>query len=264
MMRLWVESYAKSTRPSSSALFSLITHAALVGAAVWATQRPPALPSEWIENRPYFLPPPDRSPSQEGSRETLKYIELAPIGLGAGFGLAATKADKPATPEPSMPDLGDLGKDLTTSTLQPSLIGGDSVYSELQVDSSVARYPGSAAPAYPSNLLKQGVQGSVTTQYVVDTTGFADTTSLKILRSTHNDFTVAVRAALPMMRFVPAKVGSRHVRQLVEQEFSFKIEPPVPAPTTKSAGARKPDEHQDSARLRPPDFTIVPLPITRG
>lgn len=262
-MRLWVESYAKSTSPSSSALFSLITHAALIGAAVWSTQRPPALPSEWIENRPYFLPPPDRSPAQEGSRETLKYIELAPIGLGSGFGAAATNAEKPATPEPSMPDLGDLGKDLTTSSLQPSLIGGDSVYSELQVDSSVARYPGSAAPAYPANLLKQGVQGSVTTQYVVDTTGFADTTSLKILRSSHNDFTVAVRAALPLMRFVPAKVGSRHVRQLVEQEFSFKIEPPAPTPTTKAAG-RKPDDHQDSARFRPPDISAPPPSISRG
>jgi len=34
-----------------------------------------------------------------------------------------------------------------------------------------------------------------------------------------------VRAAIPYMRFFPAKVGPRRVRQLVEQEFSFKIDP---------------------------------------
>jgi hypothetical protein len=88
------------------------------------------------------------------------------------------------------------------------------------------------------------MQGSVTTQYVVDTTGFADTTSLKIMRSTHQEFADAVRAALPYMRFFPAKVGSKKVRQLVEQEFSFRIEQPTaPSGTTPAtqASAKKPD-----------------------
>jgi protein TonB len=116
------------------------------------------------------------------------------------------------------------------------------VFSQLEVDSTVARYPGRAAPAYPNEMLKQGVQGSVTTQYVVDTSGFADTTSLKIMRTSNPEFADAVRAALPYMRFFPAKVGTKKVRQLVEQEFSFKIEQAANQTTPATqASAKKPD-----------------------
>ena len=238
MMRLWVESYAKTTPISTSALLSVVTHAALIAVAVVATRRPADVSSEWIENRAYYLPPPNRTRAQVGSHETIKYVELAPEGLGAGFGSTIVPIAKDEKPVGELsPTTGDLGRDLTNSDAAPPLAGQDSVFSELQVDSTVARYPGSAAPAYPTEMLRQNVQGSVVTQYVVDTTGFADTLSLRIVRTTHADFTNAVRAALPFMRFYPAKVGTKKVRQLVEQEFTFKIEQPA----TQAAETKKPD-----------------------
>lgn len=242
MMRLWVESYAKSTSVSPSAAFSIVTHAVLIGAAIASTSRPATVDPDWIENRAYYLPPPNRTPSQPGSTETIKYIELAPEGLGSGFGPSDIGTQPAGQPHDESPSIGDLGRDMTNSDSAPTLAGADSVFTQLEVDSIVSRYPGSAAPAYPIEMLKQGVQGSVMTQYVVDTSGFADTTSLKVLRSTHVDFTDAVRAALPYMRFYPAKVGSKKVRQLVEQEFTFRIEQAatqvVPA---SQASAKKPD-----------------------
>jgi protein TonB len=220
--RRWVESYSRSTRDGSSAVISIIAHALVVGAAVAATNRPANLETDWIANRVYYLPPPDNRPSQEGSREKLAYIELAPEGTGSGFGKTGDGADPIIKDLPS--GLGDIGRDLTTSIDAPKLSGYDSVFTQLEVDSIVTRYPGSAAPQYPEELVKEGVQGSVVTQFVVDTTGLADSASLKIVRTTNVAFAQAVRAALPYMRFFPAKVGSRKVRQLVEQEFSFKIE----------------------------------------
>jgi hypothetical protein len=243
MMRLWVESYSRSTPVSSSAVISVVTHALLIGAAIASTTRPPNLRADWIENRAYYLPPPNRAPSQEGSRETIKYIALAPEGIGAGYGPlgAGGGVEKQVVHDPSE-KLGDLGRDLTSSENAPTLGGNDSVFTQLEVDSIVARYPGSAAPAYPIEMLKQGVQGSVTTQYVVDTTGFADTTSLRILRTTNAEFSDAVRVALPFMRFFPAKVGPKKVRQLVEQEFSFKIEQAANQTTSATqASAKKPE-----------------------
>ena len=254
MMRLWVESYSKSAPVSSSAVISIVTHALLVGGAIASTSRPANLDADWIENRPYYLPPPNRVPDQSGSRETIRYVELAPEGVGAGFGKVGTGPERPEIKEISESP-GDLGRELTSSVAAPTLAGGDSVFSQLEVDSIVARYPGSAAPAYPAEMLKQGMQGSVTTQYVVDTTGFADTTSLKIMRATHAQFAEAVRAALPYMRFFPAKVGSKRVRQLVEQEFSFKIEQPVSTqgstPATQ-ASAKKPERDTSVQSQRNP------------
>jgi hypothetical protein len=52
---------------------------------------------------------------------------------------------------------------------------------------------------------------------------------------------LAVRAALPYMRFFPAKVGAKKVRQLVEQEFSFKIEQAATQTPATQASAKKPD-----------------------
>src|SRR5690348_5033904 len=251
MMRLWTESYSRSTSRSASAVVSVVAHALLIGAAVAATTRPASIEADWIENRVYYLPPPDRAPSQAGSVETIKSVELAPEDPGAGFGPGDLGASTEA-PHESAPSLGDLGRDTTNTDSAPTLAGGDSVFSQLEVDSTVSRYPGSAAPAYPIEMLKQGVQGSVMTQYVVDTTGFADTTSLKVLRSTHEDFTTAVRAALPYMRFFPAKVGSKKVRQLVEQEFSFKIEQAATEATPATqASAKKPLDKPTDAQRNP-------------
>jgi protein TonB len=251
MMRLWVESYAKSTPISSSAVVSLVTHAALIAGAVASTSRPASVDPDWIENRAYYLPPPDRVPTQAGSTETIKYVEIAPEGAGAGFGPGGSEFAE-APPHEKSPSKGDLGRDTTNSEPAPTLAGGDSVFSQLEVDSTVSRYPGSAAPAYPIEMLKQGVQGSVMTQYVVDTSGFADTSSLKVLRSTHEEFTAAVRAALPYMRFYPAKVGSKKVRQLVEQEFTFKIEQATTdAMPATQASAKKPLDKPSDAQRNP-------------
>jgi protein TonB len=241
MMRLWVESYSRATPVSSSAVVSVVTHALLIGAAIASTSRPANIDGDWIENRAYYLPPPNRMPSQEASGETIKYVELAPEGVGSGFGGGELGSDHPVAHELS-DNPGDLGRDTTSSDKAPQLAGADSVFTQLEVDSTVSRYPGSAAPAYPVEMLKQGVQGSVVTQYVVDTTGFADTTSLKIMSTTHEQFSDAVRAALPYMRFFPAKVGSKKVRQLVEQEFSFKIEQSASqtTPATQTS-AKKPE-----------------------
>src|SRR5690348_10953137 len=95
MMRLWVESYSRSTPVSSSAVISVFAHALLIGGAIAATRRPSNLDPDWIENRAYYLPPPNRMPAQEGSRETIKYIELAPEGVGSGLGKGGFGAGEP-------------------------------------------------------------------------------------------------------------------------------------------------------------------------
>ena len=101
----------------------------------------------------------------------------------------------------------------------------DSVFSVLEVDRMVERYDGSAAPAYPPELIAKGVQGMVQAIYVVDTTGRVDTTSIEVLASDHPQFTQSVREALDHMRFRPALRGGQPVRQRVQQKFRFQIQP---------------------------------------
>jgi TonB family protein len=109
----------------------------------------------------------------------------------------------------------------------------DTAYFEFQVDRPVRLLAG-GAPAYPAMLQSTGVQGQVIAQYVVDTLGRAEAASFRVLESTHVLFTSAVQAALPALRFVPAEVGGRKVRQLVQQPFVFSIEAPAPPPADQA------------------------------
>lgn len=223
MMRLWLETYGRTTAVSQSAVLSVVTHAVLIALAIAGTAKGPEVTAESLAENVFYRPPPNRAARQQETRESLRYFELAPEGLGAGLGTPLADVTKAFT-EIDRSTPGDLGTEPVTAVDAPEIPGADSVLTILEVDSIAVRDPQSAAPAYPLELLKQGVQGSVYTRYVVDTSGFADTTSLKIVRTTRPEFSAAVREALPHMRFSPARLGSRKVRQLVEQEFTFRIQ----------------------------------------
>jgi TonB family protein len=118
------------------------------------------------------------------------------------------------------------GKLLATQTIPDVLPGprvAKGVYFEYQVEQPVMAVPGSPAPRYPDILKKAGVSGEVIASFVVDTTGKADVNSLKVLRSSHELFVNSVATALQDMRFTPALVGGRKVKQLVMQPFVFQI-----------------------------------------
>ena len=123
------------------------------------------------------------------------------------------------------PTAGDTATSTQLTISLPNLLG-DSVLTEIEVDSAVKRYEWSAAPDYPINLLRQNIEGGAFIVYVVDTLGLADTASMKVINATHEEFVQAVRDAMPKMRFRPAILGGYKVRQLVQQNFSFKIQRP--------------------------------------
>jgi protein TonB len=100
---------------------------------------------------------------------------------------------------------------------------GDQPYFDFQVEKPVVAAPGSAGPQYPDMLRSAGIEGQVLAQFVVDTTGRADMGTFKALRSDNDLFTTAVKNALARMRFLPAEVGGRKVKQLVQQPFQFSL-----------------------------------------
>jgi protein TonB len=229
MLKPWLDTYAKSTTLAPSVVLSIIAHSALIGAAVAATidsaiQDKP-LPDNSIVR---FLAPPDRPAGQLPQREMVRFVALAVPAPGSGVVPKAVEKVK-------LQDKS-TGIDEHDVLPLPELHGEDSVFTVIEVDSAASRYEWSAAPAYPPKMLERNVDGSVRAEFVVGQDGYADTASLRILVSTHPDFTKAVREALPFMRFRPAKIGGASVNQLVQQEFRFKIT----ATATDSLKPRKP------------------------
>jgi TonB family protein len=108
--------------------------------------------------------------------------------------------------------------------------------------------PGNPAPRYPAERLATRDTAIVRIQVVVDTSGYADMSTVKVLGSPLPAFTRAALEALPTYRFLPAEVGGgaprgcrpapsgvpqcsipgrpgKKVRQLLEIPFRF--QPPA-------------------------------------
>jgi hypothetical protein len=173
--------------------------------------------------------------------ERVRYVQPPlPRSLGdafGGFGLARGSAPVAA---PRGAGGGRGGHQLRPQVKQiaplppdkPPGDGGE-VYIEAEVDTPVSRDPSSSAPAYPPYLEETHVEGFVVAEYVVDTTGRADSATLHIDIASHPAFAESLRAALPGMRFVPATLNGKKVRERVRQEFVFQLGPaPTPSKTT--------------------------------
>lgn len=225
MLKLWREEYTRPDRRAAGTLTSVVVHAAIITLAVVATNPPEGFVRGLysLANKVVYVAPPARAPNTEGSKEQLKFVEAAPEAEGAGLARGPIGAEQVKQVGVLSPQPGDLGTEQTSTIESREFASYDTVFTIAEVDSAVSVDPSSAAPAYPPALLKLGVEGSVMVRYVVDSLGHADVSTLKIVRATRIEFAVAVREALPLMRFTPAKMGPKAVPQLVEQPFNFRI-----------------------------------------
>lgn len=221
-MHLLLESHVPKTTPLGVAV-SLGIHALLAFVVVSAYRHGSEDPDQALEEFAMFLVPPDRSiyvagdgtqyvQGTEGEGRKASDEGQGGTGKEGGSGLAS-------------PIAGDTATSTQLTISLPNLLG-DSILTEIEVDSAVKRYEWSAAPAYPMAMLQQNIEGGAFVIYVVDTMGYADTTNFTVVRATHDEFAQAVKDAMPKMRFRPAILGGVKVRQLVQQNFTFKIQRP--------------------------------------
>ncbi len=165
----------------------------------------------------YLVPTPEPGNREVGPAVTAENDAGEETGLPA-TGVDAGGVTERITAGPVAPTLSSA--DLTIAEQAEP---GDNAFSVLEVDSAVVYDPTSAAPEYPLHLMDQGVEGFASVRYVVDSTGLVDTMTYRVLNTTHGDFAVAVRRALPNMHFRPALQSGQKVRQLVEQTFRFRM-----------------------------------------
>jgi TonB family protein len=99
----------------------------------------------------------------------------------------------------------------------------DGPYFEFQVEQHVVPAPGNMGPRYPEELKNAKIEGTVFAQFVVDTAGLPIMSTFKVLRSDNEQFTQSVKTSLAAMKFEPARVGGKAVKQLVEQPFMFSL-----------------------------------------
>lgn len=80
---------------------------------------------------------------------------------------------------------------------------------------------GNPRPRYPSRARHDRLTGQVRTEFAIGTDGRARPETLLIVSASHPLFALAVRDALPEMRFVPATRGGLPIEDVVSQTFEF-------------------------------------------
>ena len=229
-----IESKAQKQKRAGGVVFSAVLHVVLITAAVYGTlqakdaiEKPKAEKVEFVEMKKKDQPPP---PKEEKPPPPPDVVMKAPPPKGFQVLTAPIKIPD------VLPDI-DLSKKVTNEEdfsgkgtaggIAKGVVGGtpqpvsDQPYFEFQVEKQVAALPDNPRPRYPDMLRSANVEGEVLAQFVVDTTGRAEMNTFKVLKSSHDLFTNSVKSALANMRFYPAEVGGRKVKQLVQMPFVF-------------------------------------------
>jgi TonB family protein len=112
----------------------------------------------------------------------------------------------------------------------PEAVAGEGLYAAELVDARFVPAELVVQPrfAYPRLLLEAGIAGRVTIQFIVDTVGLVEPTSVVVLSTTHEAFAGAAREGILEARFTPAQYGGHTVRQLSRMPVSFKTRANAP------------------------------------
>ena len=97
-------------------------------------------------------------------------------------------------------------------------------YTSDGVDRVVMPLANNPVPVYPRSMAAAGIETNFVVVFVVDSTGRVDNQTLEFPATAQPVFADAVRRALGRSRYRPAEMGGRRVRQLVQQEFVFRLE----------------------------------------
>lgn len=225
-----IETRPRKTKTAKTMALSVAVHAVLIGGAVYGTleakeaiEKPRAEKVEFVEMKKEEPPPPEKQPPPP---------DIAAPPPPKGFQVLSAPIKIPdVLPEidlsQKVTDEADFSGKGVQGGISKGVVGqavsNEQTYFEFQVEKQVAPAPGNPAPRYPDMLRSANVEGEVLVQFVVDTTGRVEMPTFKVLKTSHDLFTNAVRQALTTMRFYPAEIGGRKVKQLVQQPFNFTL-----------------------------------------
>lgn len=236
MLNNLLESKAKSEKRFGSGFVSLVAHVVLIAGGVLATLNAGIINEKIKSEKVDFVdvkkdepkpPEPDKPPPPPDvvvQQPPPKGFQMLPPPVEIPTVIPDIDLSKKVTDEGDYTGkgvAGGTGKGVGNGPAPAPQ--GDQPYFEFQVEKPVVSAPGSPGPSFPEMLKSTGVEGQVLAQFVVDTSGRADVSTFKVLKSDHQLFENAVKAALPRMRFLPAEVGGKKVKQLVQQPFQFSL-----------------------------------------
>lgn len=230
MLTRLIESRYRFMRNDIGTAASVAIHLVLIITAVFITtakaatdeaNHDPIVPLVYIRTLPSSSPAvashrstPSASAANPARRITPVSLAINPNIPALNIELAAARRD----------DFGDGSRVVFTDA--PTTVGSpESVdaYDEREVDNPASALSG-RVPMYPPGLRSAGIEGRVVAQFIVDSHGRATPESIRILSSSNDLFSEAVRRSILETRFAPARLRGKPVSQMVQQLFVFRLD----------------------------------------
>jgi len=225
MLERLLESRAHRSRSLRGAAASVTAHVAVVVIAIHATAQSkprPATPTRLVL-LPYVSASPKMDPVVQGGR---RHSGNAPMPRLPGP-ISFNPKIPPIDFSPSAVNPTDfLGGGIRASSVSGTAAESSDVSGTFradQVEHQVSILPGAPLPTYPEALRNAGIEGRVVAQFVVGAQGTVQADSVRFIQSDNVLFEQSVLSVLKRMRFAPAEIGGRKVRQLVQMPFVFTI-----------------------------------------
>lgn len=207
-------------------LFSILLHAGLISAAVYATLQAGEQVEE-VRQVDVTL-----QVQQQKKQDTQKEEAAPPPPQVKGFQTLAIPTNipvnipPPSTQEFNAADFSGVGVEGGIARGQveerQTVIRQDQPYLEAVVEERPERI--SSPPVrYPDILRQAGIEGRVLLELVIDTTGHAERGSIRVLSSTHQLFEGPAREVAQASLFSPGRIQGRAVRVRVQLPINFSI-----------------------------------------
>lgn len=207
----------------ASRFASLAIHAALIGAAIRLSERPPAIEDEPIQAFTLAIPNVHRpaAPPSPGS-------SIGDPSPGVSF--------DPSHIPTSIPPAGSEVTPTFIPTLDPGLPGGDSlrllpggqsligVVVDARLADEAPRLLNHPPLHYPELLRQAGIEGRVEIEAVIDTLGRVERGSMRVAASAHELFSAQALALVEGSRYVAGRFDGRAVRVRVRVPVVFSLE----------------------------------------
>ncbi len=211
-------------RFGSSTTLSILFHGLLVAAAVKATiAAGEQFKESKLDTTMVFIQPEEKK--QEEQKPEVKLEEpkgftalLAPVNIPTN--IPPINLNEKFDPK----DFSGVGIEKGISALSATDVKIDpgQAFIEAVVDEKPERIT-TLTPDYPDLLRQAGIEGTVVVEVIIDTTGHAEPSSLRIVQSTNKAFELSARDAVLKSMYRPGRVRGQAVRVLVQVPISFSI-----------------------------------------
>ncbi len=221
------------TKGVPGTVMSMVLHGGLIWAAVTVTAKAPEIIQEIIADTTMVFLTEEQEPEPEPEPEEAAPQQIVSLNPPPkGFQTVAAPIDIPTDIPPV--DLSERfdPRDFSGEGVEGGVFSGveggtgpvdlTQTFLEAAVDEPPERLSG-PNPRYPEMLRQAGIEGSVILEFVIDTTGRVEETSINILSSSNRAFEGPARDVIRRSVYRPGRVRGVPVRVLVQQSISFNI-----------------------------------------